>query len=369
MSKVAHDVSFKMYHLLSQECSISECDMANELRYGLNFLSDYVSWIDNQGLDKALEKFRKVRRKRPNQYEAHYYEGIALELLERHDEAAMHLKFVKENCASEDLQKKAAYNEAITYLRIYEGWKNCEKAIDLLNEIIPKGDTKILTPIQALAKAAKADAVAFKPKFWRSYPPKLSDTEDLDLIVKQKDYRRWIVDSSISEVKSLTSELTEIINLYKKNEMKNSGWDDLAITQLEWAVNLSIGDLYLNCAENFFCEPYPKANYNENKRDAFFAKAENAFRKCQMLLTPGAEIFSCLGTVSMFRGKLQEAQNYLEKAISLHKYYEYAYYRLSQVFDKQDISYKVIETLKRFEKPSRISGFQGLCEKYHLKHL
>ncbi len=147
--RVSEEVAYKMLYALARGGDVAQAESANELRGGLEDLSAYLSAsIPKEGpsawrrLEQAREIFEGVRKTHPEMLEAHIFEGIALDLLERHEDAAAHFDHVERETAHrtsndmQDLHWKAIYNGAVSYLRNLYALEPIQKAIERLEKLV-----------------------------------------------------------------------------------------------------------------------------------------------------------------------------------------------------------------------------------------
>jgi tetratricopeptide (TPR) repeat protein len=356
----AQEVSFKMYYMLTRECLPPEAETANKLRDGVEALSRYISARSSEDLKKAVGLLMEARCENPTSMKAHLYEGIALDLSEKHDEAIEHFGFVREQSADAQLKQKALYNEAVSHFRKYV-LEEFDEAASLFREIVGNSDVPSAdnTPIQALAWAGIANTKAHRLMFWgetRNSQPVQTDSE----ILEQKKSRVRLVQKCIAQVQAIVRRL-------RKVNTRGNSWDDLARQQLEWAIENASGNMYLNAAKDFLCPPRLEPDWGERRQQQYLEKAVKHFHKCELLLPPGVETLTNLATASLYQGKRAAAREYARRAIALNPDYEYAYYRLAQAWKDDACREKVVETLRSFGKTPRISGFQKLFHEFYVE--
>jgi tetratricopeptide (TPR) repeat protein len=421
---VAEEVTFKMLHVIAKGFPPSGADQAAELKRGLEELRAYVSgsaaaegrqpW---ESLESARRIFASVRASPAESFEtdlyAHLYEGIALDLLEDHEGAIGHFKYVKDAANAQrsrgavagngpkdsgdqkilnDMYERGAYNEAIANLRNlyrYPGIKECITLVDDLTKGLDANDinaVKIRSPIQVLALAVKADAIGCWPIVWKAIAEKEMSIkkDDADLKVL-----KHIIAESDTKVSAITGVLRQVVNADKKD--RHQDWDDHGIRQLEWAIHNAEGDLNLYSVVNLDLEiakpgKDEKAKYLDVREIRLLAergdkelleirkqrlqKAATAFHMCEQLLPPGVETLCNLGTLYLTRGgshDLVQARSYFTRAIALNPNYEFAYYKLAQTWEMDQLREKVIETLKQLPKPPGISSFLTMYREYFVQ--
>lgn len=373
----AEAASYKMYYLIATKGAlVSNAESSNKLREGLKLLGQYISGQGTQEaaeqriqqLRAAYEAFRNVRNEDPSLNEAYLYEGIALDLLENHDEALRRFQYLTQSTnIKQTLKDKASYNEAVSLFRKYRP-DDLKKAIEILGRLIElPGDWETnldylaKSPFKALAFAAKANAVAHKPIFWQQLT--FGDfVNDEDKVRGRKQEKQAEVNGWVEEVEKITGHLKDVL---KKAQPDNEVWDDFTRQQLDWAIENAFGNIHLNYAKSFLAMPNLEQNdvksYNEHLQ-----KAYTAFQDCEMILPPGVETLTNLGTVLIDLQRYDEARAYLRRANELNPNYEYAYYRMAQSWDQKGRVDEVVKILRSFarDRTPRISGFDKLYQKY-----
>lgn len=364
-SIAAEKVSFKMYYLIAKESTLSETEAAEKLRQGLGQLKEYISGKDRKGLQEAYETFLSVRNESPAFDEAYLYEGIALDLMERHDEAINLFHYLVQNASNEKLREKAVYNEAISRFRKYKP-DELETAIRKLTDLVgddPNPNELAKSPIKALAWAAKANAVAHRPIFWQRLlfegtkslvEPEIRQRKEK---AKEKVYE-WVI-----EVEKITEALEKV---YKRVVGDDKVWDDMAKRQLQWAIQNARGNVFMNYAMNFLAPPHLGRSQEPEEQKEYLEKAYSAFQQCEVFLPPGVETLTNLATALFFLSRTTDARRYAQRAIDLNPDYEYAYYRCAQSWEKEGRKDKVVEVLKSFAKikTPRIPEFVELYRNY-----
>jgi Skp family chaperone for outer membrane proteins len=372
----AEAASFKMYYLIASNTSVSEAESANKLREGMSLLRDYLFGRGPEKLNKAYETFRDVHMENPTFHEAYLYEGIALDLMERHDDAETTFHFLADpNTTQNDvLRLKAQYNEAVSLFRKYTR-ADLDRAIQMLDALIgsdPTGNGLAASPVRTMAFAAKANAISHKPLFWQEYfyqgNPELSDKQ---VILQRKGQKQAEVLAWVQAVEASANSLEQVYTTAPTVVGANGlrVWDETTRAQLRWAIENARGNAYLNYAKSFLRPPYlPAANEEQQRRD-YLGKAYQAFANCEMILPPGVETLANMGTILIELSKGPEARNYLKRILTLNPQYEYAYYRMAQSWEKESRIDKVVEALKSFAKikDPGIPGFKKLYEKYSIE--
>jgi len=94
-------------------------------------------------------------------------------------------------------------------------------------------------------------------------------------------------------------------------------------------------------------------------------------------LPPGVETLTNLATTWLHRARLASTTDeeealtklgveYCERAITLNPAYEYAYYRLSQLWEIRAPILELRKVMSRLPKPVRISEFKEMYQKYQV---
>lgn len=364
--EAAESASYKMYYLIANRASAEEAGAANHLRLGLNLLKQYVYSRSPEKLTEAYQAFRAARNESPAFDEAYLFEGIALDLLEQHDEAIKRFSFLARHTEDDALRKKARHNEAIARFRKYRP-EEIQRAVDILDEVIgPEVSDQLLaaSPDKALALATKANAIAHRPIFWQQLLfPGNPPSYDEDEIKERKRRKKTVIRGWVDEVEAIGARLTAVAAAVSPD---NPAWDDLTRRQLSWAIQNGRGNAYLNYAKNILAPPVPEEVDNPALRTQDLEKAYAAFQDCEMILPPGVETLANLATVLSELGKESEARAYLQSAIALNKEYEYAHYRLAQSWEKQNNKEQVVRVLKDFAKikSATIPSFRAIYSRY-----
>jgi tetratricopeptide (TPR) repeat protein len=394
---VAEEVTFKMLYALAKEDIGASAD-ANDLRCGLEKLRAYLSGILPKGgpslwnrLDEARRLFEGVRKARPDSLEAHIYEGIALDLLERHEDAAAHFEHVERLTKNANEQSKiklheqAVYNGAVAHLRNLYALPEIDKAIAQLVGLVGKAPDLEKRPLLALASATMADAWANRTIHWRD----VSRTEaglkgrvadDRRLLAIIRVHERKVLDI-IRPVQALLRKFSgapQVNDEAADGEAHEALWGPDTRRQVEWAIHNALGDFHLYAAVALtkidvrrsvaFREFFDMRETKEFQQHVKKALVE--LRECEMLLPAGVETLSNIGTLYLVRGNtgdLPHARQYLQQAIALNAHYEYAYYRLAQSWEREGWRAKVIETLTSFPVPPQIPALTEMFKEYFVE--
>ena len=380
---VAEEVTYKMLYAL-EKMDPDAGERANELRLGLEKLRGYLAGTQpadgtpSSTLEQARQAFEGVRKAQPDSFYAYMYEGIALDLLERHEDAiAMfrHAGTLKTGGQEEDQARsqRAKYNEAVAHLRNLYQLVEIDRCIELIDELTDANPDFVRKPLMALALATKADAVANRTIHWRKVPdfeighdPKAPPPQKLDKVIRKH----------VGEVTTITGRLRAVLAA-PPAPGGAPAWDADTTRQVTWAIHNAEADLYLYAATamtqieasqppEFKSFEIP-ADKPEFKR--YVKLALEALRECETLLPAGVETLTNMGTLYFVRGEqgdLAEARRYFARAIALNPYYEYAYYRLAQCWEKDRWREKVMETLQACPVPPRISSFRKMFEFYYV---
>jgi tetratricopeptide (TPR) repeat protein len=365
----AEAASFKMYYLIASDTNVPEAESANKLREGMSLLREYLLGRGPEKLTSAYENFRDAHLESPTLHEAYLYEGIALDLLERHDDAIMTFQYLAEpsNGCNENLRKKARYNEAVSLFRKYTR-ADLDRAIQIFAEVVgpapnPTQEALAASPVKALAYAAKANAIAHKVIFWQEYFYPSPEKDDLRIIFGRKSAKGPEVRDWFREAEQIANVLVQV---HTSVAAINQAWDEVTRRQLKWAIDNARGNNFLNYARSFLQQPHVVGANEEEQRREYIDQAFRAFRNSEMILTPGVETLANLGTVLIELSRQAEARSYLERIIKLNPQYEYAYYRLAESWEKENKRDKVVETLRAFAKVKTpvIRNFKALYAKY-----
>ncbi|MFY9622484.1 MAG: tetratricopeptide repeat protein [Pyrinomonadaceae bacterium] len=378
-STAAESAAYKMYYLIAaNKPSVQDAEGAERLRNALDLLGPYVSGRKPENLQKAYEAFRDVRIENPELEEALLYEGIALDLLEKHDEAITLFDRLIESTSNTTLKGKAIYNRAVSLFREYED-SSLEDVITTLRALIGSDgvyqgaqfetqkkafvDKLVETPIKALALAAEANAISVRPIFWRTYAGVPKNANDLAIkeAKENPDFKKK-VQSWVEDVKAIAELLKEVLG---RTTEKPEDWDARTVRQLKWARQNAIGNIYLDVAKYFITESAQSVD-DKKVRDEYLQLALKAYEECEFLLPPGVETLTNMGTLLSELGNQEEARAYLDRAITLNRDYEYAYYRKAESWSHQQQTDKVVETLRTFRKVKnpKIREFIKIYQKY-----
>ena len=403
IQKAAESASYQMYYLIAKQTNVSDAELNDKLRQGLVQLNQYISGRDPTQLQAAYDLFRGVLLEEPTHDEAVLYEGVALDLLERHDEAITRFAFLAKNTDDAALKQKAMYNEAVSRFRKYTP-EDLALALKELDQIITGDESAkglAATPIKAFAYAAKTSAVAHKFLFWQTVLCG-NYTKDQSEVIKRKGEYKGSIEDWLTEVEGMIKKLEQVSDVAKtrvptkdctqKDQVAAQGepakpaaeapgkvavptepvtkasdqWDALTYRQLRWSIKNAEGNAYLNCAIGFYKPPdvSPDAPRLHNER---LVKALEAFRECEVLLPAGVETLTNLATTLLSLSKHEEARRYAESAITLNPNYEYAYFRLAQSWDEENRRDEVINVLKRFPRSPVIPNFRELFNRYYVE--
>lgn len=355
----AEAASYQILYLIAMKGSTPiEAEAADKLREGLNLLGQSIYDQNPEQLVSAYDAFRLARTRQANLFEAYLYEGIALDLLQQHDEAIARFEYLedKKRVADIGLREKAAYNRAISLFRKYKQ-RDAEKAAGILEKLMFNSQIKLM------ARAARASVIAQYPMYWREQPANGAQAAD---VLKAKTDRHPDMLKLISEVTIDKEHIERELAGAKSDRLtepnENQRTEDV---QLEWAIKSAWGTLYLNSAIYFYAEPCPDQAW-KSKRQEHLRIAYNAFQECAMLITPGIEILTNLAKVCLELDRIQQGCSYLEQALKLNPSYEYAYYRLARVRAERKEIPQLLSVLRRCEQnlTPTIAGFVELFRKY-----
>jgi tetratricopeptide (TPR) repeat protein len=304
----------------------------------------------------AYHTIREVVQEKPTDDEACLFEGVALDLLERHDEASSRFAYLAENAEDETLRIKAKYNEAVSLFRKYRP-EDLEIAITKLDEIVGKSpdlEALIGDPIKALAFAAKANAIAHRFIFWRK-----------TLENKTQEEQRATIEGWTTEVDDILDQLRELPGIVKSRE-KVAEWDALLLRQLQWAIDNAKGNSRLNLAMRVYSDLNLPGDAAAKRSESLKA-ALDAFRRCEVLLPAGVETLTNIATTLLLLDKREESRRYAQRAIELNKNYEYAYYRLTQSWIDDNRADEAVKVLNNFPRAPQIPGFKELFNRYYVQ--
>ena len=110
-------------------------------------------------MQAAYETFRSVIGEKPTDDEASLYEGVALDLLERHDEAISRFSYLAKNANEPALKEKAKYNEAVSRFRKYmlEELKQALRELEEITGSKPSETDLTNSPVEAFAVRSKGE--------------------------------------------------------------------------------------------------------------------------------------------------------------------------------------------------------------------
>jgi hypothetical protein len=225
------------------------------------------------------------------------------------------------------------------------------------------------SPIKALALATKANVIAHKPIFWRAYWEVPEDVDEKRLIQFKQDAKKEIMDW-VYEVGTISEQLKVVLK-----RATADAWDDATKQELRWAIQNAYGNVYLNCASNFFVFPNIPGAYEPEQRLRYLKLAYEYFQECEMLLPPGVETLTNLATVLIELCRedrsysYDKVRTYLARAKVANPHYEYADYRLAEAWEQEGRIDEVVNVLRDFAKDRTptISSFKKLYSKYSLQ--
>ena len=357
----AEEVAFKMYYLISSpEATQSDAEGAEALREGLIALQQYVRDRQPSPLRSALELFATAKKELPEPlvYDAYLYEGVTLDLLERHQEAILRFeKILRDTPVEGPISQKALYNKAVANMRQYTiaGLQEAEKLFKSMSK--DKFDPA-KNAVKLFAKVGVANAVAHYPMFWKQilHPQNEKDDNELTLWKGAADARvkEWQdeVIRTVAEVKAVYPVIS-----------KPGEWDVTARRQLEWGCSNAIGNVHLYIAEKFLNSPTPKSWADvESTRARYLGVALSAFLECEMLLPAGVETLTNIATTHIGLKRFADARKYLDMAIELNREYEYAYYRKAETWKKEGHPDEFKRELSRYRGKVSIPKFKKMFE-------
>jgi tetratricopeptide (TPR) repeat protein len=365
----AERAAFKMYYLIAMpKADETAANGAESLRDGLGFLQNYVDGQDASKLTLALDKFQAVRTALHEFWDAYLYEGVTLDLLERHDEAILRFEYVERKSKDPVLRQKAKYNRAVAHMRKYRP-EDLIKAYELFDELSAGHIDVLQNPIQVLAKVGKANARAHHLIFWDfllngRWP--VDDSERLIWKVQDKS----TVEGWMAEVHQIARQIDvylRTIDAAAEEPDAASAWDQQAQRQLEWGKLNAEGNSHLNYATGFCQLPWqPSLGDEQALQKENLESALKCFRNSEMALQPGVETLTNVATTYIYLGQFGDARNYLNQAIGINRSYEYAYYRMAMSWDRENRPLKVVEVLTKYATPVRLKEFKDLFQKYQV---
>jgi tetratricopeptide (TPR) repeat protein len=332
-------------------------------------LRRYVAGEGASVLQQALKKFGAVTGAQPKSLDARLYEGITLDLLERHDEAIVRFRYVADSTDPENaLYSKALYNLAVAHMRKYRP-SDLQEAARIFQQVAESNPDFLKQPIGGLAAAGKANAIAHYPIFWQ---PLIFGRKAHDDAERMEWKGLELRKEGGPQVTTWGEEVLEIaerlrLDLPKIKVGDGYSWDETAKRQLEWAIANAIGNAQLNVATGFLEPPRPPDLGDlEQEQKQLLHRALDEFQKCEMLISPGVETLTNIATVLLFLGRYGDARVYATRAIELNPDYEYAYFRLGQSWDRETRPDKAKKTLEDYKRSVRIPQFKALFQKYNV---
>jgi len=365
----AERAAFKMYYLIAMpKADEAAANAAESLRDGLADLQSYIDGQDATKLAQALVKFEAVRTSFRGLWDAYLYEGVTLDLLERHDDAILRFDYVERNAKDAVLKQKAKYNLAVAHMRKYRP-DDLQKACELFDELGQDPINVLQDPIKALARAGKANALSHYLIFWDSILHHRRATDDHERL--ERKVQGWdAVNGWMTQVDGIARDIDSYLRTIDDavgGQNAASAWDDQARRQLEWAKLNAMGNCHLNFATGFCEPPWPPSLCDAQARQKQELQvALDCFRRSEMVLRPGVETLTNVATTYIYMGRCGDARNYLNQAIRFNPSYEYAYYRMAQSWDRENRPLKAVDVLTQYKAPARIMEFKALFQKYQV---
>jgi tetratricopeptide (TPR) repeat protein len=360
----AEGAAFRMYYLLTYpEQTESDAGAWLNMRRGQVSLQNYIDGKDGQALQQAHRSFAEARNAVSTLWEAHLYEGVTLDLLERHQEAVQLFQYVAANTEGE-MHEQALYSEAIAHLRMYRP-EHLQVAADLCDQVISAGPDDTAHPTRLLAKVGKANVIAHYPIFWeRVLHGKKAGSDPERAAWKKDDVGK--LNSWIDQVIQITNDVDRKVEALQKSG--SLPWNVKGQLQIQWGSLNAVGNAYLNVADGFLEPPLPAELRGDAAalQQTYLAAALDKFNKSEFILPPGVETLTNLATTYLYMGRYEEARAYLDRAIALNPDYEYAYYRQVQSWDRANNSEEALQALIAYTKPLpvKIREFKDLFTKY-----
>ena len=343
--------------------------VARRVRSGLQSLNQYLRAFSHESLTQAITAFASARstldlNKKEQLAQVHLYEGIARDLNEEHEQAVWHFQLASDLSADNTTKQKAAYNKAVAQLRSLYQLEALNACIDTLHtsDLVASPDPPADAaharkgPINAFAYAVMADAIAHYPIYWSRTPQPIASDATYATILEENTTRipRWV-----DQVKQITGVLADL------ETTETNVWSETARLQLKWLIANARGDVYLNAAR-YLLTPPDRPDL-ATRPEGYLKSAYEAFRQCEVLLPPGVETLSNIGTVLLTQGRYARAREYFERAVALNPAYEYAYYRIAQSWEKERWREKLVATLQRFKQPPEIPEFRKMYQEYYVQ--
>ena len=346
IAAMVESVTFKMYHVISKDASSAEADQVDELRRGLKRLEAYAEGAAPAAdLLEAAREFEGVRRRRPGDLLAGLYQGIALDLAERHDEAITLFRTVsRAPAAAWDIRASATYNEAVARFRKYKPHE-LEEAERLLRR------TAILRGWELVSKAALANVIAHKPIFWRVFCPPPEPPADDHKSRCQPVVWRWLVD-----VDALAN---EILGRARGRAPAAERWTPAWREALRWAAYNAKGNVRLYYAINYLT-PTTADEGERHERARWLNEAFEHFQICEAIAPARVETLTNLATVHLYRREFEECRRYCDRALEINPAYEYAAYRKCQSWLDEGKVRELRECLLAWQHPRKISSFEEI---------
>lgn len=362
LTAIIESATFQMYFLIAKDASAAEAESADSLRIGAKHLQTYIAGQDHQQLEEAYSSFRSARVASPQSTKAYLNEGVALDLMERHDEAIHLFALAREmeNCGKEkkmsELCQKAIYNEAVAKFRKYQP-EALKEAIKLLDDHLI-GDDKTGLELYPLARIARVNFVAHKPIFWQHlcHGNKSKDENEVRIRREQSRSEVWVW----------------VLNVETETETLDQAIKDGEITSdpntLRWSIWNARGNAYLNYSNNFEREA------PEPGRDLLH-EALAYFEKCEVLFPNTVETLTNLATTYLNLGEYERCRDYCDLALTINPAYEYAAYRKCQSWLRENKLKKLLKCLEEtktafdqlpnISKFPKIPGFEAIYDEYY----
>ena len=85
-------------------------------------------------------------------------------------------------------------------------------------------------------------------------------------------------------------------------------------------------------------------------REQYLNEAYDAFRNCEMILTPGVETLTNLATTLLDLHRSPETREYLDRTRKINPFYEYGYFRTAEAWEQEGRVDEVLQLLRDFVK-------------------
>ena len=381
IKEITESMGFKMYCYIANKSNTEEAEAMDDIRKGLAMLEKNQSGKKNTNtqysyLEEAHRLFVSARCKCPHIAIASLYEGIVLDLLERHEEA-IHIFSIIQNteidsafCRKDnteklkeinELKEKAAYSEAISRLRRFSHTEY-DRIENILNKLTVREPEMNPSRLELFAEAARANLEANKIIFWQEILCKKNKTNDETELSERKNLCKHDVEAWTKNVKKICNKLSKIAS-----GVNCSAYNEEFIRQLKWAVNNALGNASLNYAI-YFVIGYPDRLFNDEKvkkeSRPFIDEALARFEENEFFIGTGVETATNIATAMLFLGNYDRCRAYCNTAQEINDMFEYAYLREAESYDFEKNTAGVKKVFMKFFNEPKIKEFIELKNKY-----